>query len=223
VAVPVTLPEPLFASEGTVMKQLQGFARGTFFGSLGAKDSHLLDIIDTDPIALKALTALVNCFLAGQAPPKVARFFANGDLYAIPPKARPIVVGNLFSTLVSKCAATLVAVDVWNYLEPLQLALSKKGAEARVHATWAYCKAHNRHRVVVLQLDFENAYNHVCCSHALHCLLEVAPGAAQYCYWKYAQPSRLAFGPYHLVRALTKGTLCPPSCLHWQCMSWLWR
>jgi len=70
--------------------------------------------------------------------------------------------------------------------------------EARVHATWAYCKAHNGHRVVVLQLDFENAYNHVCCSHALHRLLDVAPGAAQYCYWKYAQPSRLAFGPYLL-------------------------
>jgi len=65
VAVDVTLPEPLFASEGTVMKQLWGFARGTLFGSLGAKDSHLLNIIDTDPIALKALTALVNCFLAG--------------------------------------------------------------------------------------------------------------------------------------------------------------
>jgi len=118
--------------------------------------------------------------------------------YAIPPKARPIVVGNLFSRLVSKCAATLVAVDVWNYLKPLQLALSKKGSEARVHATRAYCKAHKGHRVVVLQLDFENAYNRVCCSHALHCLLEVAPGAAWYCYWKYAQPSRLAFGPYLL-------------------------
>jgi len=39
-------------------------------------------------------------------------------------------------------------------LEPLQLALSRRGAEARVHAMQAFPDAHLGQQVAVLQLDF---------------------------------------------------------------------
>jgi len=41
----------------------------------------------------------------------LAVFFGGGDLYGLPPKGRPIVVGNLFSRLVSKCDAAISVED----------------------------------------------------------------------------------------------------------------
>jgi len=127
VDIPITLPRAILVSEETVMKQLCGFTRGTSFGALGAKDCHILDIINVDPVELKALTGVVNCILSGRATGTLAVFFGGGDLYALPPKGRPIVVGNLYSRLVSKCAAAISVEDSRSYLEPLQLALSRRG------------------------------------------------------------------------------------------------
>jgi len=115
VEIPITIE--------TVMKQLCGFTSGTSFGALGAKDCHILDIMNMDPVVLKALTAVVNCILSGRAAGTLAVFLDGEDLYALPPKGRPIVVGNLYSRLVSKCAAAISVEDARIYLEPLQLAL----------------------------------------------------------------------------------------------------
>jgi len=98
--------------------------------------------------------------------------------------------------LVSKCAAAISVEDARSYLEPLQLALSRRGAEARVHAMQAFYDDHLGQQVAVLQLDLENAYNCISHNHMLQQLLIVAPGVARYCYWKYVRPSKLTFGSY---------------------------
>jgi hypothetical protein len=134
VLLPPEIPTAYMVGEEMVHQQLHGFARGTSFGSLGAKDTHLLELVEANPGCLRAPTQVVNHILKGQAPLEVAPYFAGGNLHAIPPKLRPVVVGNLFSQLVSRCANASAKTALREYLEPHQLVVSSLGAEAWIHA-----------------------------------------------------------------------------------------
>lgn len=204
VVVPPSIPQACKAPKEAVLKLLRSFPRGTSFGSLGAKDRHLLDLIEANPEVLTALTRLVNFFLQGEAPQEVAPFFAGGDLHAIPPKLRPVVVGNLFSRLTSRCSNAISKDAFTRRLEPQQVVVSRAGAEAKVHALRSYCELQHGAPRVLVQVDSTNAFNTMHRQHMLQQVAQTAPGAAAYSYWKYQQPSHLSFGPYTILS--TEGT-----------------
>jgi len=49
VLLPSEIPTAYTVGEEMVHQQLHGFARGTSFGSLGAKDTHLLELVEANP------------------------------------------------------------------------------------------------------------------------------------------------------------------------------
>jgi len=89
-----------------------------------------------------------------------------------------VVVGNLFSRLVSRCANASAKTALREYLEPHQLVVSSLGAEAQIHAFRSFHSRHIGTPMAILCLDSRNAFNEMHRQHILEQVLAVVPGMA---------------------------------------------
>lgn len=146
--------------ERTLRKALK---RGRAAGIDGVRAELVLALLDTAAGA-QAVTAYVNCMLAGDVDADVMAFLVGGLVVPIdkPPKdpggvhgVRPIVL----QAVMYKAAATVAAAKVGSVVAeicgPMQMGLRKGGAELAVHLI-RLCT--EQPETVVLQADFENAY-----------------------------------------------------------------
>jgi len=161
-------PVPLSFEVEAILRALRGFHKSTAPGGSRLRISHLLDALDiptgdADGRVSKPLTKLCNLLVAGDAPTSIAQWIAGAPLHPLMKKdggVRPIAVGEVIRRLVSRaCCAALNTSEF--FLELGQVGVGVKGgAEAAVQAVrLAITPSAGVDSLVVLKVDFENAFN----------------------------------------------------------------
>ena len=109
---------------------------------------------------LNALTIFVNTVIHSDLPSVVSPIFFGANLTALKKRdggLRPIAVGFTLRRLIAKCLCSKVLQSMADYLSPYQLGFDiPKGIEAAVHAARSYL---NKAHLLLLKLDFKNAFN----------------------------------------------------------------
>ena len=189
-------------SKEQVTKAIKSFRRGSAPGPDGLRAEHLKIAIKSAPPnrtdkATDAITKVVNIMASGAVPSAVAPFIAGALLHAGLKKCggiRPIAVGNLFRRLTSKCFMYAVADRASNLLGPHQLGVGVRGGlESIIHAVRDVFEAGGED-LMILQLDFINAFN--CCDrdYAFKLVEEVFPDCLSWILTCYGVEAELLFG-----------------------------
>ncbi|GJU44937.1 putative reverse transcriptase domain-containing protein, partial [Tanacetum coccineum] len=147
----------------------------------GCIQSFLKEGSATTTDFLKAITSVVNLWLAGRCPPILAEVVASAPLTPLlkPNNGiRPIAVGIIWRRLVSKVAMKGVGKEMSKYLGDFQFGVGMSGGvEAILHsANRVLREYHNDGSLAMLTVDFSNAFNLVDRSALLH---ESATGVRQ--------------------------------------------
>jgi hypothetical protein len=200
----------LIVNEQNVREAINSFPAGSSPGLDGMRPQYLKDIIslsagEAGQKALRALTKLCNFLLSGQLPSEICHLLYGASLCALNKKdggLRPIAIGNCLRRLTSKLACFQSRNIVNSYLsanakqqfiphEPLLITIKT---------------------VVLLKLDFKNAFNSV----ERDCILKEVqchtPLLYPYLYQCYRNPSTLFFGN-HLISSSVgaqQGDPCGP-------------
>ena len=141
---------------------------------------HLKDLISPslDPVAVKhiaSLTKFVNLALAGNVPSESHQFFFGAKLiglHKVNGSIRPTAMGCTLRRLVFKYASASVWDEIGSILFPKQLGFGvSRGIEAAAHAVREYL-SNLEIRSLVLNLDFQNAFNALRRDKMLHAILE---------------------------------------------------
>ena len=144
------------------------FPKGTGCGADGLRADHLKTALrcpnaQIAQAALDAVTRLVNVALAGRLPPDSAEFLASAPVVPIAKRdggIRPIAVGETWRRLTSKCAAKMVVSSMSEHMRPIQLGVGiKNGAEAIIHAAQCLAETKGGEDLLMLKIDFQNAFN----------------------------------------------------------------
>ncbi|KAJ0900450.1 putative RNA-directed DNA polymerase [Helianthus annuus] len=139
---------------------------------------------------------VVNLWLAGRCPASLAEFVASAPLTPLlkPDNGvRPIVVGAIWRRLVSKVAMRRLREDMVNYLRDFQFGVGiPNGAEAVLHSANRFIDCyHADGSLVMLTIDFSNAFNLVDRSAMLKEVHRVCPSLSPWVNFLYGQPARL--------------------------------
>jgi len=117
---------------------------------------------------------------------------------------RPIAVGLTLRRLVSKVALAAVLPSVSEYLQPYQVGVGVRGgAEGMVHAlNRLVADQQNNPDLVVVSLDFQNAFNTVDRNRLLEEVVNQCPSILQYVEMTYGCSALQFVGP-HVVESTT--------------------
>ena len=195
-------PQLSFTKE-QVSKAINSFRRGSAPGPDGLRAEHLKVAIkfaapNRQDKAIDAITKIVNLMASGSVPDIVAPFISGAMLHAGLKKdggIRPIAVGNLMRRLTSKCFMYGVADKAANLLGPHQLGVGVRGGlEAIIHSLRHVVTEQQDDNLMVLQLDFMNAFN--CCDRdsAFRVVEEVFPECLKWVLTCYGSEAELIFG-----------------------------
>jgi len=159
-------PKSLVFEAEVILRALRGFHRATAPGGSRLRVGHFLDALNTpaadaDGRISGPLTRLCNILVAGDAPCSIAPWIAGAPLHPLMKKdggVRPIAVGEVIRRLVSRaCCAALKTDDF--FLDMGQVGVGVRGgAEAAVQAV-RLALQQSQDDIVVLKVDFENAFN----------------------------------------------------------------
>lgn len=162
--------EPLVISEKDVFHSIKSFPNGSGAGIDGLLPQHLKDLTlpstgEAGLRLLKSITALSNYMLSGKLQSDFIKIMYGASLCALDRKGggvRPIVVGNTFRRLTSKLACWSVRSDMASKFAPRQVGFGiNGGCEAAAHATRTFIKKNSHRKVVIVKIDFQNAFNEV--------------------------------------------------------------
>ncbi|GKB22324.1 putative reverse transcriptase domain-containing protein [Tanacetum coccineum] len=202
---------PLVAEIDCVLGCIKSFIKGTSCGRDGLRAQHILDALCGEGSAtatdlLKAITLVVNLWLAGRCPPILAEFVASAPLTPLlkPDNGiRPIAVGTIWRRLVSKVAMKGVGKEMSKYLGDFQFGVGVSGgAEAVLHsANRVLSEYHNDGSLAMLTVDFSNAFNLVDRSALLHEVRVRCPSISLWVDFLYGQATRLYIGDTHIWSA----------------------
>jgi hypothetical protein len=178
-----------------VTKELRSFPRDTACGSDGLRANHVKEMYNKLKGARRAdfanaLTKLVNLGLEGRLPASFSQYFNSAPLIPIAKKyngIRPIAVGSTLRRLVSKCASKEFMGEASDYLQPSQLGVgAKDGCVAILHACRLLLgKYKDNPNLVMLKVDFKNAFNLVSREKMFEQVRRQCPSIArwvEYCY-----------------------------------------
>ncbi|GJW52225.1 putative reverse transcriptase domain-containing protein [Tanacetum coccineum] len=151
---------------------------GTSCGRAGLRAQHILDALcgegsTTATDLLKAITSVINLWLAGRCPPILAEFVASAPLTPLlkPDNGiQPIAVGTIWRQLVSKVDMKGVGKEMSKYLSDFQFGVRVSGSvEAVLHSVnRLLSEYHNDGSLAMLTVDFSNVLNLVDRSALLH-------------------------------------------------------
>ena len=203
-------PTPIQVGEDDVLRALRSFLGDSSPGPSLLSANHLKEAVlcrspDRGPMALQAITAVVNLLCKGQVPPEVAPHLCGATLVAAYKKGgglRPIAVGEVLRRLTSKCLSWAVRAAASSYLVPLQLGVGvKAGCEAIVHAVRSVIQDPDippESRSCLL-LDFQNAFNNIGRQHIFGEVRSRLPGLAAWMECCYGTQPILHFGDYTIL------------------------
>ncbi|GKB35199.1 hypothetical protein Tco_0880141 [Tanacetum coccineum] len=139
---------------------------------------HILDALCGEGSAtatdlLRAITSVVNLWLAGRSPPILEEFVASAPLtplFKLDNMVWPIDVGTIWRQLVSKVAIKGLGKEMSKYRSDFQFGVGVLGGvEAVVHnVNRVLSEYHNDGSFTMLTMDFSNAFNLVDRSALLH-------------------------------------------------------
>ncbi|GJQ98661.1 hypothetical protein Tco_0009800 [Tanacetum coccineum] len=169
---------PLVAQIDNVFCCIKSFLKGTLCGRDALRAQHILDALCGEGSAtaidlLKAITSVVNLWLAGRYPPILAKFVTFAPLTPLlkpDNRIQPIAVGSIWRRLVSMVAMKSVGKEMSKYLSDFQFRVGVAGgAKAVLHSvTRVVSRYHNDGSLLMLIVDFLNAFNLVDRSALLH-------------------------------------------------------
>jgi hypothetical protein len=192
-----------------VIAALKTFPPGTAGGRDGLTALHIRHALSVggSDVLIEDLLGVVNRALAGDLPPALRPFWARAPITPLlKPNGgiRPIAVGLTLRRLVSKVAVAAVLPAVSEYLEPHQVGVGVRGgAEGLVHA-FNRLVAEQQHSpdLVVVSLDFQNAFNTVDRNRMLEEVIRHRPSISHYVEMSYGCAARQYVGP-HVVESTT--------------------
>ena len=116
---------------------------------------------------------------------------------------RPIAVGTIWRRLVSKVAMKGVGKEMTKYLNDFQFGVDVfGGAEAVLHSANRVLSEHHADgSLVMLTVDFSNAFNLVDRSALLHEVKKMCPSISLWVNFLYGQAARLYIGDQHIWSA----------------------
>ena len=183
-----------------VLNALISFPKGSAPGPSGLRPQHLLDGVrgPDQRVALEALADAVNTLAFGRVPHCLAPAIAGASLHALQKPdgdVRPIAVGETLRRLTSKCLCAVTKDEAAAYLRPLQVGVAcSLGAEAVIRTIDQYSRRHaDSPGKLILKVDFANAFNTINREPFLRACATVAPAAAKWAWWCYAQTTTLLF------------------------------
>jgi hypothetical protein len=143
---------------------------------------------DTSQAAFEAILRLVNAMVAGRLPQHYTLLDSN--LVAVQkPGGRgewPLAISEAWVRITTQCGLA-VCPDANASLAPLQLAVGVRGGtEAADHALRAALAADPT--LVLVRIDYENAFNTVSCTAVMKVVTERAPQLLAFVKWVYNQP-----------------------------------
>jgi len=182
-----------------VTQALRRFPSDTAPGPSGLRVQHVLDAVGHGVGLLDQLTAVVNLLAQGRACPSIAPLLAGAGLVALPKPSggiRPIAVGELLRRLTGKCLMQAVRPEARDHFWPAQAGVAVPGgAEAAVHGLRAWVSRHAAsHDLVVVKVDFQNAFNTVSRDVVLQQARDKFPALARWSTWCYQHATNLQFG-----------------------------
>ena len=168
--------ELVLLEEVILLQALWNAPREAQPGVDGWRFEHIWDALRTttsmDPMATRlasSMTELVNSARQGRLPEWLYGKLAGANLSVLQKRhydVRPIAMGSILQSLVSRSLALQHRESMEAYFSPLQLGVgTKQGAETIVHAVKLAIDEHLEW--VLFQTDFKNAYNSVTRSKAL--------------------------------------------------------
>lgn len=200
--------DPLVVSEKEVFFSIKSFPNGSGSGIDGFLPQHLKDLTlsSTGEAGLrltKSITALSNYMLFGKLQSDFIKIMYGASLCALDKKdggVRPIAIGNAFRRLTSKLASASVRSEMASKFAPRQVGFGiKGGCEAAAHATRTFIKKNSHKRVVIVKIDFRNAFNEVDRDIFLNEMKLHCPAIFPYLWQCYSAPSLLFYGDFILL------------------------
>lgn len=192
-----------------VLAALKTFPPGTAGGRDGLTALHIKHALSVggSDVLLENLLGVVNRALAGDMPPNLRPYWASAPITPLlKPNGgiRPIAVGLTLRRLVSKVALAAVLPVVSEYLQPHQVGVGVRGgAEGLVHAlNRLVTDQQHSPDLVVVSLDFQNAFNTVDRNRMLEEVVRHCPSILQYVEMTYGCAARQYIGP-HVVESTT--------------------
>ena len=144
-----------------------------------------------------SLAHFIELILEGRTPQSIRPLFFGTTLVALRKKMggiRPIAVGGTLRRLVAKVATGKVKAEMSELLAPGQLGFGVSGgAGAAVHAKRLYLNCLDQN-VVLLKLDFKNAFNCIRREKMLEATRSLAPDLYPLVHSAYSSPSALFWG-----------------------------
>ncbi|GJS12147.1 putative reverse transcriptase domain-containing protein [Tanacetum coccineum] len=173
---------PLVAEIDCVFGCIKSFPKGTSCGRDGLRAQHILDALCGEGSAtatslIMAITLVINLWLAGRCPPILAEFVASAPF------------------------TPLLKLD--NGIRPIEVVGVSGGAEAVLHsANRVLSEYHNDGSLIMLTMDFSNAFNLVDRSALLYEVRVWCPSISLWVDFLYGQATRLYIGDTHIWSAI---------------------
>ena len=196
--IPAEVPAPAMTfDQEQVIKAVHSFGRGAAGGSSHLRPEHLVDSIrcPVDGVSFhftSALTKAVNVLAKGEAPATIAEFLAGAPLVALNKKhggIRPIAIGEVLRRLVSKCFCAALKDRAAALFSPHQVGVGiKGGCEAAIRAvSLMLAEFGDNPSMVMLKVDFENAFNGVDRAEFIKEVRRLFPELARWVEWCYSR------------------------------------
>lgn len=212
---------PLVVSGRDVFFSIKSFPNGTGSGIDGLLPQHLKDLTlpstgEAGVRLMKAITAMSNYMLSGKVQSRFIETMYGAALCALEKKTggiRPIAVGNVFRRITSKLASASVRSEMASKFAPRQVGFGiRGGCEAAAHATRTFIKRNTHRRVLVVKIDFRNAFNELDRDIFLNEMKLQCPAIYPYLRQCYAAPTLLFYGEYILMsqNGAQQGDPCGP-------------
>lgn len=213
--------DPLAVSEKDVFHSIKSFQNGSGSGIDGLLPQHLKDLTlpstgEAGLRLLRAVSALSNYMLSGKVQSDFIQVMYGASLCALNKKGggvRPIAVGNTFRRITSKLACASVRSERASKFIPRQVGFGVKGGcEAAAHATRSFIKKNSHRKVVIVKIDFRNAFNEVDRDVFLNEMRLNCPAIFPYLWQCYSAPTLLFYGDFILLsqNGAQQGDPCGP-------------
>ncbi|GJR10647.1 putative reverse transcriptase domain-containing protein [Tanacetum coccineum] len=197
-----TFIDPTFVAKiDIVIGCIKLFPKGTSCERDGLRAQHILDAICGEGSAtvtdlLKAITSVINVWLAGRCSPILAGFVASAPLTPLlkPDNGiRPISVGTMWRRLVFKVPMKGVDKEMSKYFNDFQFGVKVSGgAEAILHSVnRLLSEYHNDGSLSILTMNFSNAFNLMDRSALLQEIRVRCPSISLWVNFLYAHATRL--------------------------------
>ena len=196
-----TSPQLAFTAK-QVQRAIKSFRKGSAPGPDGLRAEHLKVAIKSTPSrqdkAEEAITRLVNKMADGSVPDSVAPFLSGARLHAGKKKGgtdiRPIAVGNIISRLTAECFSYALTDKAANIFCPHQMGVAVRGGMEALVQTVRQVVEGEEDDLMLLQLDFLNAFNHIDRTAAFKEVEEHFPEMMKWVLTCYGHQAVLMFG-----------------------------